>query len=165
MIKTFKIFLENSSNHLEKLVQKLTNAKLGTIVDEADVYVYVEYLHSQDDPYFDMQEDGNIGQRIEVYKKFQLKEISIDSIDTDRFMLDQDKLQHYTNFYKNTKKYPPIVLGHQFLIDDDFNIQLDENDKPIIIGEDYEIIDGSHRINALLSNNVYKVKAWVGLLD
>ena len=162
MITSIKLFKESLRN---SIIEHLTNAAIGTIVDESDVYQYVEQLHYKDDPYSDMENDGNLAQRIEVYKQFKLMEIDIDQIQFHQFLTDLDTVKSYSNKFNETQKYPPIVLGHQFLTnDEDFSIEKDPEGNPIIIGEDYEVIDGAHRINALLQNNITKVKAWVGIL-
>ena len=49
-------------------------------------------------------------------------------------------MKDYIKEYKNSNNYPPIVLN-----------------------DEYGIIDGTHRVNALERLGLKEVKAWVGI--
>jgi glutaredoxin len=113
------------------------NAKIGDILPEEDVYQYVQSIH---DDYESSFIDGDLGDRIEEFEKYELKIITIKEIDIDEFSLDTSKMREYIKEYKNSNNYPPIVLN-----------------------DEYGIIDGTHRVNALERIGLKEVKAWVGI--
>jgi disulfide oxidoreductase YuzD len=117
--------------------QYLTNnIKVGETYDEADVYAYTQRIHHTKDDFI----DGDLGDRIEKYKSYVVKEVSISDIDIDEFYIDDDLVDEYKEKIKNKDTYPPIVLN-----------------------KDYSIIDGTHRVNALNELGYKKVIAFVGI--
>lgn len=84
--------------------------------------------------------EGDLGDRIEEYSEYVLKEIDIKEIDIEEFILDEDLIEEYEEKYSKSKKYPPIVLD-----------------------SDYRIIDGSHRFNVLYNLGITKILAFVGI--
>lgn len=112
----------------------------GKSYDESNIYRYVQKLHRNKEDFY----DGNLGERLGKYKMYQLLEIPINKIKIDQWQIDDDKVSEYVSLYEKNKKYPPIVL------------------KPIR-GGSYEIIDGTHRVNALDELGYKYVDAYVGI--
>jgi hypothetical protein len=119
----------------------LNSNQLGDIVDESEVYKYVQKIHNNYDDFI----DGDIGERIERFPKYRLSLVDIDKINTDEYYLDEDMVDEYVEKYKKTETYPPIVLGYY---DSRWG---------------YGIIDGNHRANALKTIGLKKIKCFVGL--
>jgi len=113
------------------------NAKIGDKLFEGDIYQYVQSIH---DDYESSFVDGDLGARIEKFEKYELMLVPIDKIDIDEFSLDTSKMREYIEEYKKSNDYPPIVLN-----------------------DEYVIIDGTHRVNALERLGLKEVKAWVGI--
>lgn len=84
--------------------------------------------------------EGDLGDRIEEYNKYKVLKVDIKDIDIDEFTLDYDLIEDYKETLLSNDKYPPDVLN-----------------------SDYDIIDGSHRLNALDELGYTKVIAFVGL--
>jgi hypothetical protein len=104
--------------------------KPGEIYDEVDVYAYVQRIHGRSEDF----EDGDLGPRIEKYKKYKVENIDISKLNLDRFEIDQNQVEKYKNQYQKYKAYLPIVI------------------KP-----NYEIIDGNHRATALNDLGINKI--------
>jgi len=119
------------------------NAKIGQVLDESDIYNYVEQLHRNEEDFT----DGDIGQRIGQFSKYKLTEIPIDKINIDEYDLDIDYMKDYKKMFKETNNYPPIVL---------------DGDTKWSYKNTFTIIDGTHRVNALHRSGLKTVKAWVG---
>lgn len=113
------------------------NANIGDTLYEEDVYQYVQSIH---DDYESSFVDGDLGNRIEEFEQYELQIVTIDKIDIDEFSLDTSKMREYIEEYKKSNDYPPIVLNNE-----------------------YGIIDGTHRVNALERLGLKEVKAWVGI--
>lgn len=113
------------------------NANIGDILYEEDVYQYVQSIH---DDYESSFVDGDLGDRIEEFEQYELQIVPIDKIDIDEFSLDTSKMREYIEEYKKANDCPPIVLN-----------------------DEYGIIDGTHRVNALERLGLKEVKAWVGV--
>lgn len=113
------------------------NSNIGDILYEEDIYQYVQSIH---DDYESSFIDGDLGNRIEEYEQYELKFVPIDKIDIDEFSLDTSKMREYIEEYKKSNDYPPIVLN-----------------------DEYGVIDGTHRVNALERLGIKEVKAWVGI--
>lgn len=133
-INQFKLLLEN-------MTDDITNVSIGTILSSDDVYSYCQKLHRNEEDFW----DGDIGERIEKFSKYQVVEIPLDKIVTDEYDLDDDKVQEYVDKFKESSNYPPIVLGYY---DNRWG---------------YDIIDGNHRANALKELGIVNVKCFVGL--
>ena len=116
------------------------NVNIGDVYDESDIYTYVQKLHykRKEDFY-----DGDLGERIEKFPYYVVKEIPIDDIQIDEYELDIDDMEDYINIYNKLKSYPPIVLGKK------------------IYGK-YNIIDGTHRVNALKNLGSNTIISFVG---
>ena len=113
------------------------NSNIGDILYEEDVYQYVQSIH---DDYESSFVDGDLGDRIEEFEQYELQLVPIDKINIDEFSLDTSKMREYIEEYKKSNDYPPIVLN-----------------------DEYVIIDGTHRVNALERLGLKEVKAWVGV--
>lgn len=137
-IDTFKKKFESKS---EEFLEKCwRNSDIGDVLPESDIYQYVQGMHHTDEDFW----DGDLGDRIENYSQYKLREISISKIDIDEFYIDEDDIEGYQERYESSKDYPPIVL------------------EKIYMGR-YTIIDGTHRVNALNNLGITTVKAWVGV--
>ena len=123
------------------ILDKITNAKVGDILSNDVVYMYVQYLTDNAGKYEECfgDSEADLGERLDQYDKYILKEIPIDKIDTEEWGFDMDDVQEYMKMYSNTKEYPPIVVS-----------------------KNYSIIDGTHRANALKLCGLKKILAFVG---
>lgn len=121
-------------------LNKINNAKIGDILDNEDIYLFVEYLVIQADKFEDCFVYGDLGDRLEEYEKYKLKEIPIDKLNLNEWDLDEDYVEEYKNKYLENKDYPPIVVD-----------------------SDYGIIDGLHRANALKKLGLEKIMAFIGI--
>lgn len=133
-MKYLKIFEEY--NRKELVIKPILNKKIGDIVDESDIYSYVEALHHTNDDFF----DGNLGDRIEWYPKYQLKEVMLSELNLDEHYWDESEVEEFKTKFLHSGKYPPIVLAH-----------------------DYSIIDGTHRANSLEQVGEKNILAFVGI--
>ncbi len=115
------------------------NANVGDILPEPDIYQYVEHLHRDYEDFI----DGNIAERIEEYENYELLEVDLTKVDIDGWLIYDSLLDKYSDQYKISNNYPPIVLG--------------------TFGNKYTIIDGAHRANALADLGVKTILAWVGI--
>jgi len=136
-LKAYKIFEANerlkSRAHLDECWY---NAKIGDVISEEYIYNYVQYLH---DDYEGAFIDGDLGDRIEEFERYKLVELSLSDIDLEEFSIDADSVSDYKNTIEKTGDYPPIVVD-----------------------DEYRIIDGAHRAVAV-SELSDKIKAWVGI--
>ena len=133
-LKIFESFLPRAQ-HFKNICWY--NAKIGDVLPEEDIYQYIQSIH---DDYESSFIDGDLGDRIEEFEEYELKMIPTSEIDIDEFSLDTSKMKDYIKEYKNSNNYPPIVLN-----------------------DEYGIIDGTHRVNALERLGVKEVKSWVGI--
>ena len=115
------------------------NVNIGDIYDESDIYMYVQSLHRNEEDFY----DGNLGERIGEYSQYEVKEIEISKICIDEYELDDDYVDDYIKKYESLNSYPPIVLGY--------------NDPRW----GYNIIDGTHRVNALHRLGIKTIIAFV----
>lgn len=139
-LKIFESFLPRKNQILNLCWY---NAKVGDILDESEIYQYVQQLHRNEDDF----SDGNLGERIEEFSKYQLKEVPIKDINIDEYYLDEDYEEDYIQKFKETDNYPPIVL---------------DGDTKWSYQNKFTIIDGTHRVNALDKLGIKTIKAWVG---
>ncbi len=135
-MKYLKIF-ESFSRKEHFLSLCWHNANIGDVLYEEDVYQYVQSIH---DDYESSFVDGDLGDRIEEFEQYELQLVPIDKINIDEFSIDTSKMREYIEEYKKSNDYPPIVLNDEF-----------------------GIIDGTHRVNALERLGLKEVKAWVGV--
>lgn len=130
-----KIIREEIEKYLKnEVARKVSNAIIGTVLPESDIYQYVEWIHKNQEDF----REGDLAQRIEYHSFYKLTEIPLNKINLEEWMVDEDKVEEYVEFYQKNKKYPPIV------IDDEFSI-----------------IDGTHRANALNQLGFETIKAWI----
>jgi hypothetical protein len=139
-VKNWKQFLNE-----QKLTESFTdkNVNIGDVYSESDVYPYIQKLHRNEDDFY----DGDIGERIERFPKYVVSDIPINKINMDEYELDDDYVDDYVEMYKKSGTYPPIVLGYY---DNNWG---------------YDIIDGTHRENALRKLGVKSIISFVGLND
>lgn len=117
---TFKEYLKEQSN----------------IVPNDKVYQMVQKIHRNYDDFI----EGDLGDKLDVYDEFELKEIHIDDINLEEWDVDPDRVDDIKEKMNDDPKDYPIVVSH-----------------------DMSIIDGIHRANAHheLGNNT--IKAYVGV--
>ena len=144
-IKKFESFniSYNKKSHkdrYEEFIEQIKNSNIGDILSNETIYMFVQYLTILSDKYEDSFVDGDLGERLDEYDNYILKEIDIDDLNLDEWNLDYDLVDHYQELYHENKTYPPIV------IDDNFSI-----------------IDGTHRANAIKNIGFDKILAFVGL--
>jgi ParB-like nuclease domain len=139
-----------TENQYNKLINERKNnifkqcwydANIGDVISEDIIYQYVQYLHRSEEDFY----DGDLGDRIEQFEKYILKNIPILDINIDEFELEEHYLESYIKKYGESWDYPPIVLDGDL-----------ENGK-------FTIIDGNHRVNALNELKFPTVRAWVGI--
>ena len=126
------------STMYEYINERYTNdtIKIGDIYDEHEVYSYTQRIHHTSDDFY----SGDLGERIERYKKYRVEEVNISDIDIDEFTIYDEYVDEYVDMVVKHKSYPPVVLN-----------------------SDYSIIDGTHRLNALEVLGYKKVIAFVGI--
>ena len=128
----------------ESVMKKVLDSTVGTVLEESDIYQYVEFLHRNEEDFI----DGDLGDRIEKFPFYKLTEVSISDINIDEWELDDDKVDEYIKKLKKNKgTYPAIVLS-----------------KSTAFGEKnrFTVIDGTHRANALDRAGIKTIRAWVG---
>ena len=117
-----------------------TNVTVGDVYDESEIYTYIQKLH------YKRKEDfweGDLGERIEQHPYYVVKEIPIDEIEMDVYQVDEDDLEEYVELFKELQLYPPIVLDKK-----EYGY--------------YDIIDGTHRANALRELGIKSIICFVG---
>ena len=116
------------------------NINIGDIYEESDIYTYVQKLHHKRKEDF---WEGDLGERIEKYPFYIVKEIPIEQIEMDEFQVDDDDVEEYVELFKKLNSYPPIVLTKK-----QYGY--------------YYIIDGTHRANALRKLGLKSIICFVG---
>jgi hypothetical protein len=117
-----------------------TNVTVGDIYEESEIYSYIQKLH------YKRKEDfwvGDLGDRIEKYSYYVVREIPINDIEMDVYQMDEDDLEEYIELFKELQSYPPIVLTKKKY-------------------GYYDIIDGTHRANALRELGLTSIVCFVG---
>ena len=145
-MKDLKQFIKTTIREFlneQKITESFTdkNINVGDVYSESDVYPYIQKLHRNEDDFY----DGDIGERIERFPKYVVADIPIKKINMDEYELDDDYVDDYIEMYKKSGTYPPIVLGYY---DNNWG---------------YDIIDGTHRANALRKLGVKSIISFVGL--
>lgn len=130
----------------KKHLDAVNNAKVGDILDNETIWLYVEYLvmYGEKQDYDNCFVDGDLGDRLDEYEKYKLKEISIDELNLEEWDLHDFYVDIYKEKFLGNKEYPPIVVGKK-----EYGT--------------YSIIDGLHRANALKESGVEKILAFVGI--
>ena len=116
------------------------DVNIGDIYEESDIYTYVQKLHHKRKEDF---WEGDLGERIEKYPFYVVKEIPIEQIEMDEFQVDDDDVEEYIELFKKLNSYPPIVLTKKQ-------------------SGYYYIIDGTHRANALRELGLKSIICFVG---
>lgn len=105
---------------------------------EGCIYSYAERLHRNQDDFV----EGDLAARIEEYSYYNLtKEFNLRDLDRNEWSVDEDLVEEY--------KEKIIVDGIESM-------------PPIIVSDDDSIIDGIHRLNAMLSLGIYTANVFVG---
>lgn len=106
------------------------------MVSKEDVLDLVRSIHQNQDDFI----DGDIEERILKCDYYELTTVCPQFIDVE-YAINEDKIEQYKQL--EPSKCPPIVLIHH--------------------GDDhYELIDGSHRVEAFKSLGITKMTAYVG---
>ncbi len=132
--ESIRRILREESNYIN------TNVNIGDIYEESDIYQYIQKLHYKRD--YDFWE-GDLGERIEKFPYYVVKEIPVKDIEMDEYQLDDDDMEEYIEMFEERGSYPPIVLGKKSY-------------------GYYNIIDGTHRANALRELGFDKIICFVG---
>jgi hypothetical protein len=142
LFEEFKYSFKNSyyENRYKEHLDKINNAKIGDILSNYDIYMYVEYLTERAGKYEECFGEGDLGDRLNEYDKYILKKIKISDIDLEEWQIDEDDIELYKDMYLTNKDYPPIVV--------------DKN---------LSIIDGTHRANAIFNVGEKTILAFVGI--
>ncbi len=139
-MKHLKYFRKTSPRGEEFINKGWKDAKIGDIQSEDVIYQYVQELHGHDN-----FGDGDLGDRLEMFQQYQLQEVEIYNLDLQEWDIDEYVVDEYIAKFKESNSYPPIV------VDDSY--------------EDYSIIDGTHRANALSELGHKTILAWVGVSE
>jgi hypothetical protein len=118
-----------------------TEIKIGDVYSESDIYPYIQKLHRNEEDFY----EGDIGERIERFPNYVVAKVPINKINMDEYYIDDDYVNEYVDKFKETKSYPPIVLGYY---DNNWG---------------YDIIDGTHRANALRKLGLKSIICFVGI--
>lgn len=139
-MKDKKNIYENLSEKYKKNILKIYDAKTGDVVSNDVIYTFVEYICDKAGKYDECFIDGNLGKRLDKYDNYILKKINIDKLNLDEYNVDDYYVEEYKNLYLNAKIYPPIILDNNYII-----------------------LDGLHRANALKRAGEKEILAFVGL--
>lgn len=101
-----------------------------------EVLSLVQGIHQNQDDF----SDGDLTERVLKCDYYELTTVCPQFIDVI-YAIDEDKVDKYKAL--DTSKCPPIVLIHHG-------------------DDDYELIDGSHRIEAFKALGITKINAYVG---
>lgn len=121
-----------------KYLKLFEDFNLNDKIPSNEVIDHVMSIHSNVEDF----DEGDLLERILRHDYYEYKIMNIEDIDGyDDFQIDYDVVDEYIEMYENGKTdYPPIVL-------DDNNY----------------IIDGTHRINALIEMGIKTIKALVAI--
>jgi len=117
------------------IINIINSTKIGDILDVDTIYKYVKKIHGDSDFI-----NGDLGKRIKKYKKYKLVEINIKDLNIDEYYLFDELVSKYIKKYKENNYYPPIVITDDFIL-----------------------IDGNHRSNSLNKLGIKKIKAFKGI--
>mgnify|MGYP003499174712 FL=1 len=112
--------------------------KVGMIVPEHEVYAFIQSIHHEEEDF----SDGDIGERIEAYESYEVKEVPLSKIEKPWTYIDEDMVDDYLG--KEMETVPPIILGYYS-------------------DGTYQTIDGGHRVTVALKRNQTTIKAFVAI--
>ena len=112
--------------------------KVGMIVPEHEVYAFIQSIHHEEEDF----SDGDIGERIEAYESYEVKEVPLSKIEKPWTYIDEDMVDDYLG--KAMETVPPILLGYYS-------------------DGTYQTIDGGHRVTVALKRNQTTIKAFVAI--
>jgi len=142
-MKSFKDFISHNTNNISENLSKWKSnwiddidkmQKIGDIIPPHEILEYITSFHDRDS--FD---DTDFYERIMVFEYFKYEYVKLKDLDLTQFYVDERLVEEYSELYELTKTYPPLVIS-----------------------EDYDIIDGTHRANALYECGLKKVRCYVG---
>lgn len=108
-----------------------------------EIVDYVQSIHRRED-----WGDTDITERIEAFPWYRLTDVPIDQIETEEFEYDEDYVDQEAHRIKTEGHYDPIVVVHN------------DNFTP-----PYNIVDGTHRVNAVKRLGRPTIRAWVGITN
>jgi len=135
----FEFKNDYQKNRYEPILSAVVSAKIGDVLPNEIIYLYVEYLTDISGKYDDSFIDGDLGDRLDWFTKYELKKIPLYKLSLDNWDTDEENIDVYKDKYLNTKEYPPIVVE-----------------------SDLTIRDGVHRANALSVAGEEYILAFVG---
>ena len=150
-IKTINKFVNPEKKKVN--LNNIHNAKIGDVVSEDIIYQYVQKMHSSKTDWG----DGDLGERIEEFQKYELRKVKVDDIYKSDFYIDDEKMLGYYDKIIKTGKCPAIVLKEYDL--EDKKVEYKKESR-------YGIIDGTHRAIAMEMCDYAKCEymlAWVGV--
>jgi hypothetical protein len=107
---------------------------------EHEIYSSVQSSHHTKEDFI----DGDLGDRIEEYPFYHLKQIDIRDLNANEWLVDEDIVDDYVNDIESKG-----IL----------------NMPPLVISDKGSIIDGIHRLNSLLKVGITNFKCYVGSHD
>jgi hypothetical protein len=108
----------------------------GDIIQTEEVIEYVKEIHGLRD--FD---NGNLYNSLNKFDYYQVDYVTISDLNIDEYFKFEWLVDKYIDMYRSNKNYPPIVISNN-----------------------YRIIDGNHRSNALFRFGLNKIKVIRGVL-
>jgi len=114
-----------------------TNSNKPEKISEAELYIMCEKIHHTSEDFY----DGDLAERIEDYKEYELVEINLSELDLEEWYVDEEMVEEYMEEIEEDYETLPIPL----------------------ISHDNSIIDGTHRLNALNNLGYKKVFVYRGI--
>ena len=94
-IKNYFRKFEGLTNEEQSLDTCWKLANIGDIKPESEIYQYIQGMHHTNSDFW----DGDLGDRIEEYTSYKLKEITISKIDLDEWNFDEDDVEDHQQMY------------------------------------------------------------------
>jgi len=125
------------------LAVELKDEPIGKKLQPGEITDYIESIH---DSVYDDEEIEDCNFNCDKYDYFIKQKIPLNKLNLDEFSLDDFKVEQFIKMYNKTKNYLPIVVG-----DNGYT--------------KYDIIDGSHRANALAELGLTEIDGYVGMKE
>jgi hypothetical protein len=118
-----------------EILDIIYGCKIGDFLSNRVIYQYVYYLHGNRDFIW-----GSLGDRINKWDKYQLVKIDITKLNTDEYYRFDSLVEEYIIEYERRGIYPPPVVTN-----------------------DWKLIDGNHRSNALKKLGIWDILVFRGI--
>lgn len=134
-------YLKESDRHRTGRINVNTHT-YPDIAEEWEVYMMVQEIHHTKEDFYGLDDDGgDLGDRIEEYSTYRLEFVPLNKIDRYEFDVSDNRVEMVKEkIIDNDGKYPPIVLN-----------------------DNYEIIDGTHRCWAIYELGYSKILSYIGV--